>query len=220
MGALRKIIDLDEHRGLQERINEKPNAAIQEIEGNFIPNSEFVPIIRDWGNASLVLDSNLIYSSLVHGGPAIEISDDFVAWLLDQSSALRERRVFALDWDNLAEELDEMYAQLQVDLDSDLRVILQHMLKLQYAPSNIEWERRARGWKVSATEHRNRVAFILGKSPTLRAKVGDFVSDAYSGARKEAAIDMDIEESTLPPNCPWDVDQIRDLEFFPQRQQV
>ena len=34
--------------------------------------------------------------------PAVKIEDDLQGWLLDQASALRERRYFSLDCDNLA----------------------------------------------------------------------------------------------------------------------
>jgi hypothetical protein len=142
---------------------------------------------------------------------------DFPAWVLDQAKALRLHKPRAVDWEALADQLDDMYSQVKIDLESDLRVILQHLLKLQFQPGENEWKRRARGWKVSATEHRNRVSLILEDSQSLRKKLPAVVARAYSGARKEAAIHMNIEERALPSKCPWTTDQVIDLDFFPER---
>jgi hypothetical protein len=70
---------------------------------------------------------------------------------------------------------------------------------------------------VSATEHRNRIAFILDDSRSLRKKLSGFVEKAYAGARKEAALHMSLEERQLPDKCPWTTEQILDLDFFPER---
>lgn len=98
----------------------------------------------------------------------ISRDDDFAAWVLDQAKVLRRLKPRAIDWEALAEQLDEMYAQFTTDLLSDLRVVLQHLLKLQFQPGDNELKQRARGWKVSATEHRNRIAFILAGSRSIR----------------------------------------------------
>jgi Domain of unknown function DUF29 len=147
----------------------------------------------------------------------ISRDEDFPAWVLDQAKALRLHKPRAIDWEALADQLDDMYSQVEVDLQSDLRVILQHLLKLQFQPGDNELKRRARGWKVSATEHRNRVSFFLGRAPSLRKKLSEFVQSAYKGARKEAALHMNLEDRALPPKCPWTIDQVIDLDFFPER---
>jgi hypothetical protein len=143
--------------------------------------------------------------------------EDFPAWVLDQAKALRLHKPRAIDWGDLAEQLDEMYTQVTADLVSDLRVVLQHLLKLQFQPGDNELKRRSRGWKVSATEHRNRIAFILDDSRSLRKKISGFVDKAYAGARKEAALHMSLDERQLPNKCPWTTEQVIDLDFFPAR---
>jgi hypothetical protein len=143
--------------------------------------------------------------------------EDFPAWVLEQAKVLRRHKPRVIDWEALADQLDDMYAQVEVDLESDLRVVLQHLLKLEFQPGDNELRRRARGWKVSATEHRNRISFILRRSPSLRKKLSEYVRHAYAGARKEAAIHMNLDERALPSKCPWTVEQVIDLDFFPER---
>jgi hypothetical protein len=147
----------------------------------------------------------------------ISRDEDFPAWVLDQARILRLHKPRVIDWEALADQLEEMYSQVKIDLESDLRVILQHLLKLQFQPGDNEWKRRARGWKVSATEHRNRVSLILEDSQSLRKKLPAVVARAYSGARKEAAIHMNLDERAFPSKCPWTAEQVCDLDFFPER---
>ena len=150
-----------------------------------------------------------------HERPSRE--EDYPAWFLDQAKALRRHKPRELDWASLAEQLEEMYAQATGDLLSDLRVVLQHLLKLQFQPSDNELKRRARGWKLSATEHRNRIDWFLRHSRSVRKKLPEFVEDAYTGARKEAALHMNVEERALPAKCPWIPEQVCDLDFFAGR---
>ena len=57
---------------------------------------------------------------------------DFIAWLIQQKSALASRDVTALDWENLAEELDIMGISEKNELKNRLTVLLTHLLKWQY----------------------------------------------------------------------------------------
>ena len=52
--------------------------------------------------------------------PAASIDVDFYAWLHDQASALRRLRPGALDWKNLAEELEAMGRSEESTLESHL----------------------------------------------------------------------------------------------------
>ena|SRR5579862_122784 len=147
----------------------------------------------------------------------ISRDDDFVAWVLDQAKSLRRHKPREVDWKSLAEQLDEMYAQATADLLSDLTVILQHLLKLQFQPGDNELKRRAREWKLSLTEHRGRIEWFLHGSRSMRKKLPEFINQAYKVARKEAALHMDVEERTLPAKCPWTPEEVCDLDYFPER---
>jgi hypothetical protein len=61
-------------------------------------------------------------------GPSISIEKDFYAWLLDQSDAIRERRLEWLDLENIAEELEGMARKERHALTSHLRVMMIHLL--------------------------------------------------------------------------------------------
>lgn len=57
---------------------------------------------------------------------------DFALWLEQQSVALKERRSAALDWDNLAEEIQGLVRSDRRVLKSFLQNALLHMLELAY----------------------------------------------------------------------------------------
>src|SRR5271166_4655963 len=108
--------------------------------------------------------------------------DDFGAWLLYQANELRIRKPEFIDWEQLAEELDEMYANLEVDLSSDVLRIVEHLIKLVCEPSENEWRGRSRKWKAHTDEHRARVTKILKLSKRLRVKLDAIIAEAYPTA--------------------------------------
>jgi Domain of unknown function DUF29 len=85
---------------------------------------------------------------------------DYYAWTDSQVHALRERKVSGLDWENLAEEVEDLGKGEQHRLESHLEPLLIHLLKWEYQP-----QRRSRSWSNSIEEHRFRVHRVLRKNP-------------------------------------------------------
>ena len=142
--------------------------------------------------------------------------DDFHRWLLHQAGALRNRDFFSLDWDSLAEELEDMAALRRNALRNDLVVVLTHMLKLVYETRAVDRARGERQWKLHLTEHRQRVNDLLTDSGTLRAECNAFIPNAYQRARTLAGISIDPDEEPVgPTECPWALPQILDESYFP-----
>src|SRR5207248_9498293 len=65
--------------------------------------------------------------------------EDFVAWSQQQAKALRaaagSRTNQPLDWENVAEEGEDLGQSVRRALGSQIRRSIQHVLKLQYSPS-------------------------------------------------------------------------------------
>ena len=145
----------------------------------------------------------------------VRIDEDFGAWLVDQANALRQRRTLSVDWDHLAEELEDMYAHLKRDLASDLRILLEHLLKLQFESKKSYWQVKSRGWKVHAIEHRRRILTILEDSGSLRRRFEDFIGEAYPDAVRKTALLMQRRRASFPVECPWTREQVLEPDFFP-----
>jgi hypothetical protein len=149
-------------------------------------------------------------------GPRVKIDDDFHGWLLDQASALRGRRYFSLDWDNLAEELEAMAAMDRRELLRRLTTLYEHLLKLAYQPD--ELPRRGNGWRRTVVNSRIEIERLLDQSPGLKGQMQEFALDAYAGGRRKAGAAMGLQrhqwEAIFPDVSPWSIDQALEANFF------
>jgi hypothetical protein len=96
---------------------------------------------------------------------SISIEKDFYAWLLTQAQAIREHRLDALDWENIAEELEGMARSEKRALTNFLRVMLTHLLKWAYQTK--ERELHLSSWRTSIVNSRHEIEDALEESPSL-----------------------------------------------------
>jgi hypothetical protein len=96
---------------------------------------------------------------------------DFLAWSRQQAEALRTAARGGsnqvIDWQNLAEEIEGLGISQRSALGSQIRRIIQHLLKLEYSRAS---EPR-RGWEDSIADARIEVEDLLERSPSLRQEV-------------------------------------------------
>jgi hypothetical protein len=145
-----------------------------------------------------------------------DASEDYIEWIAQQGQALRLKQGSHLDWDGLAEELEETGQRTRDALVSDLEVVFVHMLKLGNESRPNERKRQERRWKIDLAEHRNRVADLLESSGSLRHNFEEFKAKAYQHARKLAGLAIARDQKPIGPKaCPWSNDQIFDDDFFP-----
>ncbi len=139
---------------------------------------------------------------------------DFYSWTLRQADLLRHEDYAELDIENLIEEIESMGRSERDALESNLLVILHHLLKLSYLPN----ANPARGWRASVREHRLRIARILRKNPGLKPMLPDLLSDLYADAYILAAGDLaedNLGDASLPVHCLWTQEQILDVHYLP-----
>jgi hypothetical protein len=141
------------------------------------------------------------------------VAPDYHSWLVEQAALIRARKYQQIDWDNVAEELEDMASSVRRATRSDLEILLQHLLKLQYEPSANEWRGRSRGWKLSVVEHRNRIVDILEDSGSLRKMLPEMMPKAYSRAVEAASIDTSRRKEEFPGECPWSIQEIMEMDF-------
>lgn len=145
---------------------------------------------------------------------------DFKLWLDTTIHQLKERDFSALDVEHLIEELVDLGKSEQASLESNLEILLAHLLKLkvqQDAPQTMKGS-----WYNSIDEHRSRIRRQLSKIPSLKSYLVTAIFEAYPDARKLAIKEgkrakMRVrlpDEQEYDQTCPFSVEQILDEDFY------
>lgn len=117
--------------------------------------------------------------------------EDILAWSKQQAEALRSAARGgsnqALDWDNLAEEIEDWGKSQQSALSSQIRTIIQHLLKLE----NSRAVAPRRGWLVSINSARVEIDYLLQKNPSLRTELAAAVADEMTRALRLAVYELE-----------------------------
>ncbi len=135
---------------------------------------------------------------------------DFHRWSREQGRALRERRATDVDWENVAEEIESLGRSDKRSIESNLAVVLLHLLKWRY-----QSEKRKAGWKSSVAEHRLRILKLVNDSPSLQQYPGEVLAEEYGLARLKAADETGLPEDGFPQICPFTIQQVLDPDFWP-----
>jgi hypothetical protein len=102
--------------------------------------------------------------------------EDFFAWSKQQAKALRAAARTGsnqlLDWENLAEEVEDLGKSERRTLGSQILRIVEHLAKLEHSPAT---DPRA-GWRSSIRDARDEIDTVLDESPSLRSELAPLIS--------------------------------------------
>jgi hypothetical protein len=135
---------------------------------------------------------------------------DLALWAEAQARALAERRAGALDWDNLAEEIDSLGRSQRREIRSRLSVLLLHLLKWELQP-----ERRKYGWRATMMEQRSMIEETIADSPSLGAYPAQALPWAWRVAVARAGEETGLSADAFPAECPYGARQALDFAFLP-----
>lgn len=145
---------------------------------------------------------------------------DFNLWLQQTIISLENQDFSDLDIKNLIEELRELGKADKNALESNLMILLAHLLKLiiqKDAPETMKIS-----WYNSVIEHRKKVQKQLKKTPSLKSYLPSVLQESYLDGRdiaikegKRASFGVPMpDESEYPKNCPFTIDEILDDDFY------
>ncbi|PSB28138.1 DUF29 domain-containing protein [Stenomitos frigidus] len=144
--------------------------------------------------------------------PTAQLYDrDYYLWLQETAQLLRNGEFARLDVENLVEEIESMGRSDKQAIESNLEVVLMHLLKYKYQP-----ERRSNSWRFTLLEHRNRLTKAFRDSPSLRSYFGQTFDESYQQARKLAAAETGLPNETFPSESPFTPEQSLDADYLPE----
>jgi hypothetical protein len=135
---------------------------------------------------------------------------DYHRWTEEQGRALREQRPAGVDWENVAEEIESLGRSDKRSIESNLNVILVHLLKWRHQPG-----KQTGSWKASLAEHRLRISKLIDESPSLRTHPERVLEEEYALARLKAAAETGLPEQRFSETCPFKIQEVLDPGFLP-----
>jgi hypothetical protein len=142
--------------------------------------------------------------------PANLYKQDFFLWLEITARLLKERRFSDIDITNLIEEIESMGRSEKHGLQSNLVVVLLHLLKYKYQP-----EKRSKSWLSSILEHRRRLRVCFEDSPSLKPYFTEVFERCYQDARHQAAVETGLPLDRFPEESPFTPQETLISEFLP-----
>ncbi|HEY9864422.1 MAG TPA: DUF29 domain-containing protein [Candidatus Obscuribacterales bacterium] len=134
---------------------------------------------------------------------------DFYAWTQEQSKLLKTGQLHQIDWQNIAEEIEDMGRSEKRQLDSRLELLIMHLLKWQFQPNL-----RSRSWQLTIKEQCLRLQKLLQKNPSLEPNLTEAIEDVYALATLSAERETGL--SLFPETCPYTLTEILSPEFLPE----
>src|SRR5690349_3718452 len=148
-------------------------------------------------------------------GPRYE--EDFYAWTQYQAEVLRSMPVSdnRFDREHVAEEIEDLGKSERDAVRSQIRRIIEHLLKLAHspaAPPRFEWMQ-------SISNARSELEDKL--SATLRRDIEAALGKLYTDARRNAALALrafgeEAAARALPATCPFSVAEISQQDWYPE----
>ena len=135
---------------------------------------------------------------------------DFYLWIETTAKQLKEGRFSEIDLENLIEEIESMGRSEKRALESNLVVLLMHLLKYKY-----QLEKRSNSWLSTIFEHRRRLNKNLQDSPSLKKYFAENFMECYQDARQLAALETGLTLDTFPVESFLSVDECLNQEFLP-----
>ena len=144
---------------------------------------------------------------------------DFAAWSAAQARAIREAGAHhvnePIDWENVAEEIEDLGKSVRRELRSRIGTIIEHLLKLEASPAT---EPQA-SWRTTVLRNRMEVIKLLNENPSLRREIPQLVQEELVGNRQLVrALMIEHDERPIRPldQLNYDAEQVTG-HWLPER---
>jgi hypothetical protein len=143
-------------------------------------------------------------------GSAENYEVDFYEWTQSTAEMIRQGRWSEVDWEHVAEEINDMGLRDHREVRSRLIVLMMHLLKWQLQP-----EKRNRSTlRSTIVEQRRQLELVMGDSPSLARIPREALPALYRAAVKDAIKETGLSADRFPEACPYTAEQVLDGDFF------
>jgi hypothetical protein len=138
---------------------------------------------------------------------------DTAAWAREQAALLRrmgngERVNDQVDWNNVAEEIEDVVHRYEERIEGALVTLIIHLLKWRYQPAM-----QSNAWRGVIVAERYRIAKLTQRQPSLAGYPAAVLAEEYPEARARAEAETGLRD--FPEACPWTIEQVLDHSFWP-----
>lgn len=127
---------------------------------------------------------------------------DYYLWLDTTVQQLKNGSFEAIDLVNLIEEIESLGRKERAELRNRLKVLFEHLLKLNYWEREREWNQR--GWNLTIEEQKLQIKRLIADSPSLKSHLENLSQEAYEDALKITKLKTELDN--LPNHNPFDLD--------------
>ncbi len=144
---------------------------------------------------------------------------DFNLWIHQQINLLKLGNTQDIDIEHLILELADMGKSHLRELNSRLIILITHLLKWQFQLTQLssQWiEYTGKSWSDTIIEQRTQVDLLFEDMPSLRRELADAIRKIYPKAIILAMKETGLSKSIFPIDCPYSIDQLLDIDFYPK----
>ncbi len=136
---------------------------------------------------------------------------DFLLWLETTVQQIHMQDLDNLDWENIREELESMGRSEKTALESNLEILLMHLLKYKY-----QVNKRSNSWRYTIYEHRSRLGKAFKVSPSLKRYFEQVFNNCYLEGRRKASIETGLLLDTFLSTCPFTQEETLNPDYLPE----
>ena len=127
---------------------------------------------------------------------------DFYGWTVNTARLMKDKKMDEVDFENVIEEIEALGRSEKHQLVNRLALVMAHLLKWQFQPLL-----RSHSWIYTIREQRLQANIHLKDNPSLKSRIEEIMSDAYSLAVSKAAKDTGLDQKSFPVKCPYTLEQ-------------
>jgi hypothetical protein len=138
---------------------------------------------------------------------------DYNLWVMETVDQLKNKNFDAIDLENLIEEVSDLSRRDKRKLESLLRRLFEHLLKLKYWESQIT--RNQGHWKGEIRTFRKQINNELKTSPSLNRHLLEIFDKCYQDAREIVSDKSQLSINTFPEALIGTMEEVLDENWLP-----